>query len=102
MRRSKISLLFVVVTFFYGSVNAQSFDDYDDFEEGWLKVFVRHSSFKSTYTPNFSGYTINLAFRSDKYEPWQIRTRYESPALGDLIFLAVNYSKDVKKWYPFQ
>ncbi len=85
-----------MATLFCGSVNAQSFDDYDTFEDGWFKVFVRHSSFKSTYTPNFSGYTVNLALKSDRYEPWGARVRYENPTIGDFLYAIVNLSKDVK------
>lgn len=96
MKKYLTILMIASITCCCVNVNAQSFEDYEEFEEGWIKVFARYSSFKSTYTPSFNGFTVNLALRGDKYEPWQIRTRYENPTLGDFIYAAVNLSKDVK------
>ena len=92
----KTTLLVAFLMILGGATSAQTFKDYGEFEEGWLKVFVRYSSFNSTYTPDFSGFTVNLALRKDKADAWAVRTRYESPTLGDFIYAVANLSKDVK------
>lgn len=95
-------LLFVFLIIGSPNLFAQSFDDLKSkkgnnaFEDDWLKVFGRHTSVNSKYTPNYSGFTVNLSIREDKSGKGELRTRYENPTLGDLIYSIVNLSKDIK------
>jgi hypothetical protein len=50
-----------------------------------FKVYVRHTSVVSKYTPNYSGVTVNVGFRSDEYKKGGTRIRYENPTLGDFL-----------------
>ena len=88
--------LLVSIMMIVGNLNAQTFNDYKDFKDGWFKIYIRNTSANSTYTPNYSGFTANVGIRADKAEKWGIRTRYENPTLGDLIYAAVNLSEDIK------
>ncbi|MFC5282136.1 hypothetical protein [Pedobacter alpinus] len=94
--------LFLFLLLGSANLSAQSFDDLkrkngkNAFEEDWLKVFVRYTSANSKYTPNYSGFTINVAIREDNSKKWGLRTRYENPTLGDLFYSIVNLSKDIK------
>lgn len=95
-------VLLFCLTLFSTTAFTQSFDDLKSkkgdnaFGEDWLKVFVRRTSVNSKYTPNYSGFTVNLSLRNDKAEKWDFRTRYENPTLGDFIYSLVNLSKDLK------
>lgn len=98
--KPRLSILIVLLLCGFNSF-AQSFEDLERkngdnaFTEDWFKVMVRYTSVKSTYTPNYSGGTVNVAFRWDKTEKWDIRSRYENPSLGDFIYALVNLSKQI-------
>lgn len=86
-------MLFIGCFLFTPSAKAQSFDDLDRFEEGWLKIAYRYTSLNGKYTEHFSGSTLDIAMRSDRYDPWALRYSFEYPILGDAIF---NLAKEIK------
>ncbi|MEO5910535.1 MAG: hypothetical protein ABIP95_06580 [Pelobium sp.] len=90
------SLLVTALMICCNSINAQSFEDLETFEDGWLKVFARCTSFNSTYTADIKGFTVNVALRGDRPDAWAVRTRYENPTLGDFLVYVTDLSKDLK------
>ena len=95
-------LFFIFLTICSLNLCAQSFDDLaskngdNAFEEDWFKVFIRNTSVNSKYTPNYGGFTVNVAIRQDESKKWGLRSRYENPSLGDFIYSAINLSQDIK------
>lgn len=50
----------------------------------------------SKYTPSYAGFTFNIGISNNEYKKGGVRTRYESPTLGDLIQGIPRAVRDVK------
>lgn len=96
----KKTIFFIACIMSSLAVNAQSFSELkkangeNPFTEDWFKLYVRFTAMTPTYTPSFSGYTVNLALRNDKFKKWEGRSRYENPTLGDFLFMLTVDSKE--------
>jgi hypothetical protein len=85
-----------LLCFLPGSIFAQSFGGLDNnkgdnaFTENTFLVFARYTTVSAKYTESYSGFTVNLRLRNDKYERGEWCWRFENSTLGDLIFLLFN------------
>lgn len=98
MKFYRLALIFLS-SVIYGSVNAQSFAELDNFRgrnaftENEFEVMIRRTQVHTPRSLNYGGTTFNFQARFDYYEKGDQRWHFENSTLGDMLWVLANQLK---------